>query len=68
MMSLYTRITGISRPKMNVGASGRPDQGKAGGMFLEFVAAAGAPLCIELSMDALRSRARALLKNSPAKK
>jgi hypothetical protein len=64
MMSLYTKIIGI-RPKMNVGASGRPDQGKAGGLFLDFLAAAGAPLAIELSPDAWRSRARVLLNNPP---
>jgi hypothetical protein len=67
MMAVYSRITG-SRPKMNVGASGRPDQGKASGMFLEFLAAAGAPLGIKLSLDALRGRARAVLKHPAAKK
>jgi hypothetical protein len=63
MMSLYQRITG-ERPRMSVGASGRPDAGIAGGRFIAFLQAAGAPLGINLDSDAWRSRARGVLKHT----
>ena len=64
MMSLYQEITG-ERPKMNVGASGRPDEGIASGEFIDFLQAAGAPVGIELSSDAWRSRTRVVLRRLP---
>lgn len=67
VMVIYRKMTG-KQPSMNVGAVGRKNEGKAGGKFLEFVRAAGSPIGIKLSPDALRSRARGVLKNSPSRK
>lgn len=57
VMSLYKEITG-ERPKFNVGASGRVDEGVAGGKFIDFLEAAGAPLGLTFTSDAWRSHAR----------
>ena len=43
MMSLYGKITG-RKPGTSIISPGRPDEGKAAGPLIRFLAAAGRPL------------------------
>jgi len=65
MMGLYRTITG-KEPKTSVGAPEQPNEGIAVGPLIRFLQAAGKPLEIEFSEDALRSRVRTILKDPSA--
>ena len=64
MMSIYVKVTG-EPPATSVGAPERPDEGIAGGPLTRFLEASGAPLGIEYTSDAWRSRVRTILDNAP---
>jgi len=57
MMALYERIT-RKKARTSVIAANRPDEGKAAGPLIRFLAAVGMPLGIEYSPDAWRARIR----------
>lgn len=61
MMSLFTRITG-KPPGTSVGRTGRPNEGVASGPLIRFLMAAGAPVGLDQSEDALRRRVRVIQK------
>src|SRR5262245_55618671 len=63
MMAIYREITS-KEPATSVGAPGLVNEGIAGGPLIRFLQAAGKPLEIQLSEDALRSRARTILKGA----
>ncbi len=50
------------KPGTSVGAPTRPNEGMAGGPLVRFIAAAGKPLGIALSDEAIRERVRCLFK------
>jgi hypothetical protein len=57
MLPLFTEITG--RPaKTSVGGVGRPNEGVASGRLIRFLLAAGVPVDLDQSEDALRRRIR----------
>ena len=61
MMSLYTRITG--KPAgTSVGGVGRSNEGVATGPLIRFLRAAGVPVGLNQSEDALRRRIRLIKK------
>jgi hypothetical protein len=62
MMEIYRKITGIE-PATSVGHVDQPNEGIASGPFIRFLQAAGKPLGIGFSEDALRSRVRTILKS-----
>ena len=57
MMSLYGKITG-RKPGTSIISPGRPDEGKAAGPLIRFLAAAGRPLGIKNSPNSWRGRIR----------
>jgi hypothetical protein len=61
MMEIYRKITG-HEPATSVGHVDRPNEGIASGPFIRFLQAAGQPLGLNYSEDALRSRVRTILK------
>ena len=61
MMEIYRKITG-AEPVTSVGRVDQPNEGIASGPFIRFLQAAGKPLGIGYSEDALRSRVRTILK------
>lgn len=63
MMSVYHDITG-KEPATSVGGFDQPDEGKAGGPLIRFLAAAGMQLQLEFNPDAWRSRVRTVLKGA----
>ncbi len=65
MMSVYRTITG-KEPETSVGGPNQPDEGIGRGPLIRFLAAAGAPLGLEFSGDAWRSRVRTVLKGAPS--
>ncbi len=58
-------ITG-KEPATSVGGFDQPDEGIGRGPLIRFLAAAGAPLGLEFSGDAWRSRVRTVLKGAPS--
>ena len=62
MMGIYRKITGVE-PATSVGHVDQPNEGIATGPFIRFLQAAGGPLGINYSEDALRSRVRTILKS-----
>ncbi len=63
MMSAYRIMTG-KEPATSVGGFDQPDEGIGRGPLIRFLAAAGAPLGLEFSGDAWRSRVRTVLKGA----
>lgn len=61
MMEIYREITG-EEPATSVGHVDQPNEGIASGPFIRFLQAAGRPLGLDHSEDALRSRVRTILK------
>jgi len=59
MMAIYREITG-KELATSLGAPGLVNEGIAGGPLIRFLQAAGKPLEIQLSEDALRSRVRTI--------
>jgi hypothetical protein len=66
MLGIYRTLTG-KEPATSVGAPMRANEGKAAGPLIRFLQAAGQPLDIDSSEDALRSRVRTILKGSTPK-
>jgi hypothetical protein len=66
MLGIYRALTG-KEPATSVGAPTRANEGKAAGPLIRFLQAAGQPLNIDFSEDALRSRVRTILKHATPK-
>jgi len=66
MLGVYRTLTG-KEPATSVGAPTRANEGKAAGPLIRFLQAAGQPLNVEFSEDALRSRVRTILKDATPK-
>jgi hypothetical protein len=63
LLGIYRMITGKD-PATSVGSPGRPNEGIAAGPLIRFLQTAGAPLKIEFSEDAWRSRVRTIVKGA----
>jgi hypothetical protein len=61
MMEIYRKITGVE-PATSVGHVDQANEGIASGPFIRFLQAAGRPLGLNYSEDALRSRVRTILR------
>jgi hypothetical protein len=66
MLGIYRTLTG-KEPATSVGTPMRATEGKAAGPLIRFLQAAGQPLNIDFSEDALRSRVRTILKHATPK-